>query len=89
VAERDQGKPPAQRGSYRVLEASVTLPGKRTAEPELAVRCVLVWSSARAQAAARSRAKKLDRARQDLQRLERGWAAATIAPSSRSASACR
>jgi hypothetical protein len=36
------------------------------------VRCVLVFSSARAQAAARSRAKKLDRARADLDRVQRG-----------------
>jgi hypothetical protein len=33
---------------------------------------VFVWSSARAQAAAQSRAKKLDRARDDLQRVQRG-----------------
>jgi transposase len=72
LAERDQGKPTERRGSYRVLEASVTLQGKRTAEPELPVRCVLVWSSARAQATARNRAKKLDRARADLERLRRG-----------------
>jgi transposase len=72
VAGRDQGKPAAQRGSYRVLEASVALQGKRTTEPDLLVRCVFVWSSARAKAAATSRAKKLDRARDDLQRLERG-----------------
>jgi transposase len=79
VAERDQGKPPIQRGAYRVLEGSITLAGKparkrsrRPATPELVVRCVLVWSSARAQAAAQSRAKKLDRARDDLERLQRG-----------------
>jgi hypothetical protein len=72
LAERDQGKPPGQRGSYRVLEASITLPARRKTDPDLAVRCVLVWSSARAQAAASSRTKKLDRARDDLQRLQRG-----------------
>jgi hypothetical protein len=33
---------------------------------------VFVWSSARAQAAATSRAKKLDRARADLERVQRG-----------------
>jgi transposase len=33
---------------------------------------VFVWSSARAQAAASSRAKKLDRARADLERVQRG-----------------
>jgi hypothetical protein len=78
VAERDRGAPPRRRGAYRVLEASVALPGKRgkrgrpAAEPDLVVRCVLVWSSARAEAAAVSRAKKLDRATGDLERLSRG-----------------
>src|SRR6266511_1144773 len=79
VAGRDAGKPPGQRGAYRVTDGSVTLAGKpagtrsrRPATPELGVRCVFVWSSARAQAAAASRAKKLDRARDDLQRVRRG-----------------
>jgi transposase len=72
LAERDQGTPPERRGSYRVLEGGVTLRGKRKTDADLAVRCVFVWSSARAQAAATSRAKKLDRAREDLQRVQRG-----------------
>jgi len=77
AAERDQHKPAERRGSYRVVEATVTLPGKagrgrRAAGPDLVVRCVLVWSGARAQAAAASRAKKLDRATGDLERLGRG-----------------
>jgi transposase len=72
LAERDQGKPAEQRGSYRVLEDTMTLAGKRKADPLLRVRRVLVWSSARAGAAATARARKLDRARDDLQRLQRG-----------------
>jgi transposase len=72
VAERDQDLPPERRGSYRVVEGGITLKAKRTTEQDLAVRCVFVWSSARAQATARSRAKKLDRARDDLQRVQRG-----------------
>jgi transposase len=72
LAERDQGTPPGQRGSYRVVEGAITLKAKRKADADLVVRCVFVWSSARAQAAAASRAKKLDRASDDLQRLERG-----------------
>ncbi len=72
VAERDLGKPPEQRGVYRVLEDEVTLTGKRATDPDVRVRCVFVWSSARAQAAATNRAKKLGRARGDLERLERG-----------------
>jgi transposase len=72
VAERDQDLPPGRRGSYRVVAGGITLKAKRKADPDLAVRCVFVWSSARAQAAAQSRAKKLDRARADLERVQRG-----------------
>jgi transposase len=72
IAERDQDLPPEQRGSYRVVEGGITLGAKRKTEADLVVRCVFVWSSARAQAAARSRAKKLDRATEDLARLRRG-----------------
>jgi transposase len=72
VAERDQGKPPKQRGSYRVVEDTMTIAGKRTRDPVLRVRRVFVWSSARAGAAATARARKLERARDDLERLTRG-----------------
>jgi hypothetical protein len=72
VAARDQHKPPERRGSYRVLEDTMTLAGKRKADPVLSLRRVLVWSSARAQAAATNRARKLERAHDDLGRLERG-----------------
>jgi transposase len=72
VAERDAGKPPSQRGSYRVIEDTMTLVGKRKADPVLRLRRVFVWSSARAGAAATARARKLDRARDDLERLARG-----------------
>jgi transposase len=72
VAERDVGKPPTQRGSYRVVEDSMTITGKRKTDPVLHLRRVFVWSSARAGAAATARARKLDRARDDLDRLTRG-----------------
>jgi transposase len=72
LAERDAGKPPTQRGSYRVVEDTMTITGKRATDPVLRVRRVLVWSSARAGAAATARARKLDRAREDLERLTRG-----------------
>jgi transposase len=72
LAERDHGKPAEQRGSYRVVEDTMTITGKRTTDPALRVRRVFVWSSARAGAAATARARKLDRARDDLQRLTRG-----------------
>jgi Transposase DDE domain len=72
LAERDQGKPAPQRGSYRVVEDTMTICGKHKADPVLRVRRVFVWSSARAQAAATARARKLDRAAGDLERLTRG-----------------
>jgi transposase len=72
LAERDQGKPPTGRGSYRVVEDTMTIGGKRTTDPVLQVRRVFVWSSARAQAAATARARKLERATSDLERLQRG-----------------
>jgi transposase len=96
VAERDQGKPPDQRGSYRVVEDTMTIAGKRTRDPVLRLRRIFVWSSARAGAAATARARKLERATDDLQRLTRGLGSrhyptvdkvqarlATIAPSRR------
>jgi hypothetical protein len=96
LAERDQGTPPQQRGRYRVIEDTVTITGRRTTDPVLQVRRVLVWSSARASAAATARARKLERATGDLERLQRGLGGrhypnadavtarlATIAPSRR------
>jgi hypothetical protein len=50
----------------------MTMPGKRKRHPVLHLRRVFVHSAARAQAAVTSRAKKLDRARDDLERLGRG-----------------
>jgi hypothetical protein len=72
LAERDAGKPPEQRGSYRVVQDTMTIAGKRKADPVLHLRRVFVWSSARAGAAATARTRKLDRARDDLERLGRG-----------------
>jgi hypothetical protein len=48
------------------------LAGKRKRNPVLTLRRVVVHSTARAHAAAIARAKKLDRARDDLNRLSRG-----------------
>jgi transposase len=72
VAERDIGVPAAARGSWVVSEDAMTITGKRKRDPVLALRRVFVHSSARAAAAATARAKKLDRARDDLDRLVRG-----------------
>jgi transposase len=72
IAQRDQGKPADRRGAWHVLEDTMTLAGPRKSDPVVRLRRVFVHSSARAQAAATARVKKLDRARDDLQRLERG-----------------
>ena len=72
IAQRDANKKEHSRGSYRVLEDTMVLTGNKKSEPELNLRRVFVWSSARAGAAAKARAKKLDRARDDLERVGRG-----------------
>jgi transposase len=71
VADRDADKTPQDRGRYRVREDTMIVAAKRKAEHDLTLRRVFVWSSARAGAAAHARTKKLDRARDDLGRLER------------------
>ena len=72
VAVRDQRKPQGGREGYRVIQDTMTLTGKAKRDPILTLRRVLVWSSARAKAAATNRARKLERAQDDLGRLERG-----------------
>jgi transposase len=72
TAQRDAGKPADRTGVWRVLEDTLTVPGKKKTDPALRLRRVFVHSSARAAAAATARAKKLARARDDLERLTRG-----------------
>jgi transposase len=72
TAERDTTRPVEQRGHYRVVEDSMIITGSRKKDPSFTLRRVFVYSSARAGAAATARAKKLDRARDDLARLTRG-----------------
>jgi transposase len=72
VAQRDEDKAVAQRGRYRVVEDSATMSGPRKIDPVLKLRRVFVWSSADAGATAKSRAKKLARATEDLDSLTRG-----------------
>jgi transposase len=72
VAARDAGKDPARRGTWHVREDVTRVAGPRKRDPVLTLRRVFVHSSARAQAALTARAKKLDRARDDLGRLTRG-----------------
>lgn len=73
LAERDASKAPEQRGRWQVREDTMTLAAPKGSKgPVLALRRVFVHSSRRADAAQIARTKKLDRAREDLERLERG-----------------
>jgi transposase len=72
VADRDKDKPADARGRWRVMEDTMTIAGPRKKDSVLTLRRVFVHSTARAHAAATARAKKLDRARDDLNRLVRG-----------------
>lgn len=73
IAERDLGKAPELRGRWRVREDAMTLTAPKGSKgPALGLRRVFVWSSTRTGAAQIARTKKLDRARDDLGRLERG-----------------
>jgi hypothetical protein len=72
-----RASPPASAGNgtcgkWHVIEDTMSLAGPRKSDPVLALRRIFVHSSARADAALAARVKKLDRARDDLQRLERG-----------------
>ena len=72
VAERDAAKPSTDRGRWRVAQDTMTLAGKHKKDPVLTLRRVFVHSTARTHAAATARARKLDRATDDLDRLVRG-----------------
>jgi transposase len=73
VARRDKTKPAEGRGRYRVLEdAWVMPPPSKVKGSGLELRRVFVWSSADADAAAKARSNKLERAREDLEALTRG-----------------
>jgi len=72
VAQRDQGKPAGRRGAWHVAEDTMSLAGPRKSDPVLTLRRIFVHSSARADAAGKARVLKLERARDDLERLERG-----------------
>lgn len=72
VAERDAAKGASERGTYAVVEDEWAMTGPHKADPVVDLRRVFVWSSADAGAAVTARAKKLARAREDLDSLGRG-----------------
>jgi len=72
AAQRDAYKDPGQLGRWHVLEDDQPFQirnSKRKSDPPIRLRRVFVHSTARAHAAATSRAKKLTRAEDDLGRL--------------------
>ena len=73
TALRDTRKPLDDRGTWRAYEDTMVLrPPRGTKGPDITVRRVFVHSTARAGAAKIARVRKLDRAREDLDRLTRG-----------------
>lgn len=73
VAQRDATKAAGPRGRYRVGEDTWAMtPAKGHKGNAIELRRVFVWSSVDADAAAVARAKKLDRARSDLDALAGG-----------------
>jgi transposase len=58
--------------SYRVYEDTMVIAGPRKADPVVDLRRVFVWSSGNAAAAVTNRARKLDRAADDLARVHAG-----------------
>ena len=69
---REAGVDPARRGSYRVLEDVHVLGGARKSDPVHTLRRILVHSSGNAEAQRAARARKLERAREDLEKLSAG-----------------
>ncbi|MFI1865327.1 IS1634 family transposase [Streptomyces jumonjinensis] len=69
VPERDAGKPATERESYRVLEDTHTMAGRRKRDPVHRVRRILVHSTAVAAGQRRAREKRLARAREEMDRL--------------------
>ncbi len=71
IAERDEDKRFWDRGSYRVTEDIMALPGRRKKDPVHQLRRILVHSTANAGAAGKARALKLAQARTELDTLTR------------------
>ena len=69
---REEGKAAAERGVYRVLEDTYALAGPRKRDPVHSLRRILVHSSGNAAGQQAARAKRLARAREELEKVERG-----------------
>lgn len=71
VADRDEHTRLFDRGSYRVCEDTMDLPGPRRQDPVQTLRRILVYSTVNATAQAKARALRLAQARADLDTLTR------------------
>ncbi|MDQ0963432.1 transposase [Streptomyces sp. B4I13] len=72
VPVRDENTPADKREIYRVLEDVHVLSGPRKRDPQLTVRRILVHSTGNARGQARPREKRLAKAREELEKLQRG-----------------
>jgi transposase len=68
---RDENTPAEGRETYRVLEDTHVLSGPRKRDPEVEVRRILVHSTGNAKGQQRARDKRLAKAREDLDKLQR------------------
>ncbi|MER6335207.1 IS1634 family transposase [Streptomyces sp. NPDC001034] len=69
---RDENTPPERRETYRVLEDTHVLSGPRKRDPQVEVRRILVHSTGNAKGQQRARDKRLAKARDELDKLQRG-----------------
>jgi len=69
---RDENTPAERRETYRVLEDTHVLSGPRKRDPQVAVRRILVHSTGNAKGQQRARDKRLAKAREELDKLQRG-----------------
>jgi transposase len=69
--DRDRNTPAGQREAYRVLEDVHTMAGPRKRDPVHRLRRILVHSTGNAEGQRKARAKRLARAAEDLDKLQR------------------
>lgn len=69
---RDENTPAGRRETYRVLEDIHVLSGPRKRDPHVEVRRILVHSTGNAKGQQRARDKRLAKARDELDKLQRG-----------------
>jgi transposase len=69
---RDENTPAGRRETYRVLEDIHVLSGPRKRDPHAEVRRILVHSTGNAKGQQRARGKRLAKARDELDKLQRG-----------------